>query len=74
MKITRLKSGFRLHLTDGEWEAMMHLIELGRGDVESDWDGQTESLSYAARRAISGRLARFDGLATDVDRRGRKRD
>lgn len=66
MKITRLKRGYAIRLSDGEFEALFHIVMLGKADVD---DTGFANLSLAARRAISGRLSDIAALRVDEDRR-----
>ena len=70
MNVTRLKRGWRIHLTDGEMEALQAAVEHGMADFVDA--GQDLPYSNAARRALrSARWQSIDGpLTTDLDRRG----
>jgi hypothetical protein len=66
MKITRLEKSYRLSLSPAEFDALIRIAELGRGDVESDTEGALSGLSTAAKRAVlKGRLGRFDAFRID---------
>jgi len=54
MRIVKLKIGYSIRLTDGEYEALQHLVELGIGDMEGTAEEeQTASLSLAGKQAMS---------------------
>lgn len=53
MWITRLRSGYRINLSDGEFEALAHLVNLGWFDMEGA-DDQLGLLSIAGKRAMRG--------------------
>ena len=68
MQITRLKRGYRISLTDAEYEMLEHLANLGVGDVSSD-EGQLDVVSDAAKAAY-GYFVHISGpLPIDDDRR-----
>jgi hypothetical protein len=70
MKVTRLRRGFRINLSDAEMEALRHLVTLGGEDVSGDPDGATSVLSPAAKAVIRrGRIGNIAALDTDDDRR-----
>jgi hypothetical protein len=52
MRVTKLKAGYRIHLTDGEFEALDHLLRLGLADIEDDEDGQTRLLTAAGKTGM----------------------
>lgn len=65
MKAIRLHRGHRLSLTDGEFEALRRLVELGINDIESAVGVDlTEGMSLAGRRGLNSimrhRLAEVD--------------
>jgi|DEB0MinimDraft_3_1074331.scaffolds.fasta_scaffold09289_2 hypothetical protein len=64
MKTTRLKRGYRVKLTDKEFDALTILLMLGAADVD---DIETWTDDAAVRTAITGLIER--GLALDEDRR-----
>lgn len=68
MKITRLKKGVRISLTDSEFEALRHLVQLGKSDIEGD-DMQLAGLSPAGKRAIRARFSEINCFHIDEDRR-----
>lgn len=71
MKITKLKRGYRVTLSDGEFDALDHLVALGMADVAGDELNQTVNLSPGGRRAIiSGRFSMLAAMHVDEDRRG----
>jgi hypothetical protein len=70
MKITRLRSGYRINLTDGEFEALAALVAHGQADGEgTTLDDAFPGLSRAAKRAMNGRFTDQNPLVVDDDRR-----
>lgn len=71
MKIVRLKKGYRLHLTDGEFEALTTLADVGTETIDPvDPPRQRfPGLSNAAYRALNGRFSTFACWHVDEDRR-----
>jgi hypothetical protein len=70
MKIIQLRRGFRISLSDGEFEALSLLVE--RGVEARQVQGDEEFLAHespAARRAFHQRFARPEPLEIDEDRR-----
>jgi len=67
MKITRLKQGYRIDLTDAEMEALRHLVDHGQSAM--DGEDQYRMLSPSAQRAIKGRFSLFSAMDMDEDRR-----
>jgi len=68
MKITRLRKGYRINLSDSEFEALCLLVQHG----ESDIDGVSRAIdlgfvSPAAKRALDKIR-----MSVDDDRRGAK--
>ena len=72
MHVTRLKHGYRIRLNDSEYAALVHLVVLGRGDVEAmtdiDWAHLKED-DPAAARGLAGTFAEYSALSVDEDRR-----
>jgi hypothetical protein len=68
MKVTRLRKGYTIRLTDGEFEALGHLVLLGSSDMEGA-DPADYSMSRGAVRALNGRLGEQNPLRVDDDRR-----
>ena len=68
MKVTRLKRGYRINLSDAEFEALEHLVMLGKSDMEGA-DEQLDFLSHRARHAMEKDFLSGDCLAIDEDRR-----
>ncbi|MGO8914450.1 MAG: hypothetical protein ACLQJR_00920 [Stellaceae bacterium] len=69
MKIIRLKRGYRISLSDGEFEALSLLVEYG---TEADEEQRDEFLALAssgAKRALKGRFALREPMEIDEDRR-----
>lgn len=67
MKVTRLKRGVRIHLSDSEFECLRELVDLATGDLEGVPDDQ---MSPAVLRHYgNGRFGRKDNLGFDEDRR-----
>ena len=67
MKVTRLKRGYRIHLSDSEYRALCLLVNEGiEGFAPNDWSGMGPSEKVACRRTFS----RVDCLDIDDDRRG----
>jgi hypothetical protein len=70
MFVTRLKVGWRLHLTDNEMEALRQAVDHGMADfVDPD---QSSHLPNGVKRTLrSDRWQSIQGpLTTDDDRRG----
>jgi hypothetical protein len=67
MKVTRLKSGYRIRLSDSEFEALETIISHGVSDLCEL--GQDEVLSSRARRAFYKTFTDFSATAPDEDRR-----
>jgi hypothetical protein len=72
MKITRLKRGYRIGLNDGEFEALLLLIDHGINARVEQGDEFLASASPAAKRAFKGRFAMREPLDVDEDRRRRR--
>ena len=54
MKVTRLKRGYRLHLSDSEFRALEALVMEGvEGHAPNDWSGLGPSEKAACRRTFS---------------------
>jgi hypothetical protein len=67
MKITKLKKGYRIILTDSEFEVMDVAVQHGVTDLLEL--GQDHILSAAAKRALRGRFTDQDTMRVDEDRR-----
>ena len=74
MKITRLKRGYRINLSDSEYAALVHLIGLGQGDMEgmneSDWEylGEDDD-GKAIIRGWDATFSRIAPMVVTDDRR-----
>jgi hypothetical protein len=70
MIVTRLKRGWRIHLTDNEMDALKECVEHGMADFTET--SHTDPLPNGVRRTLrSDRWQSIDGpLSTDDDRRG----
>jgi len=72
MKISRLRSGYRIKLSDGEFEAICHMLALAESDLEGDETRaeQADLLSLAGKRALlSDRFLSRTMMQVDEDRR-----
>jgi hypothetical protein len=71
VKVARLKQGYRIHLTDAEFEALRLLYHQGCGELMNfDDDELRSTLSPAAYQAITdGRLGHDGAFIVDDDRR-----
>jgi hypothetical protein len=70
MKIIRLRNGYRISLSDGEFEALVTLAGHGQADAEgTTLDDAFPGLSRAGKRAMNGRLMEQGAFAIDEDRR-----
>lgn len=58
MKITRLRRGYRIHLSDSEFEALMDLATRGQGEIEAmneaEWAGLEPDIKRGLK-TITGR-------------------
>lgn len=72
MQVIRLKKGYTIRLSDGEFEALDHLYRLSMADMEGDEDAQRALLSPAGKRGMS-RLMTFHAYSLEPtdDRRDR---
>jgi hypothetical protein len=69
MKITRLKKGYAIRLSDGEFEALTRLVEHGQSDFEGVNLKREYGVSGAELRAFRGRFALRAAMGVDEDRR-----
>ena len=69
MKITRLKRGYRISLSDGEFEALSLLVDHGVSASVGEGDEFLATASPAAKRAFKGRFALREPTEVDEDRR-----
>lgn len=69
MKITRMKRGYRITLSDGEFDALQLLVNEGRGAYEADDIGFSKPLSPAGKRAMHQTFAPHAWCALHADRR-----
>ena len=69
MKITRLKRGYRISLSDSEFAALSFLIQHGQCDMEGvdpeDWG----VIGKPRDHLMNGRLGMINALVVDEDRR-----
>ncbi len=69
MKITRLKRGYRISLSDGEFEALSLLVDHGVSASVEEGDEFLATASPAAKRAFKGRFALREPMEVDENRR-----
>jgi hypothetical protein len=69
MKITRLKRGYRISLSDGEFDALSLLVQYGLEARDEQGDEFWAAASAAAKRAFKGRFALREPMDVDEDRR-----
>jgi hypothetical protein len=70
MKITRLRRGYRIHLSDTEFRALCFLVNLGATDLEGMNDHEVPGTLAMKRLLFRGRFAEFAAMGIDEDRRG----
>jgi hypothetical protein len=70
VKVTKLKRGYVIRLSDSEFGALEYLVQLGQTDLEGE-DLSWHPLTPAVKRAINGRFMERAAMAVDDDRRGR---
>ncbi len=68
MKIVRLQRGYRIVLSDGEFEALEQIVALGTADLEG-----SVKLSPVGERALRKRFSLIDAMRIDEDRRKPKK-
>jgi hypothetical protein len=73
MKITCLKRGYRISLSDSEFEALSLLVEYGAEADEEQRDQFLALASPGAKRALKGRFALREPMEIDEDRRSKLR-
>ena len=69
MKIIRLKRGYRISLSDGEFGALSLLVEYAIERREEQGDDFFAAASTATKRAFKGRFAVREPMEVDEDRR-----
>lgn len=70
MKITRLKKGYRIAVTDTEFEALSFLVMHGQGDMEGVDPKKEHGLhGRVARLLTDGRFGEHRAMRIDEDRR-----
>lgn len=69
MKIIRLKRGYRISLSDGEFEALSLLVEHGTEVHQEQGDEFLAHVSPAAKHAFRGCFALGEPMEIDEDRR-----
>jgi hypothetical protein len=67
MRVVRLRRGFRIHLTDNEFEVLKHVLMRGLLDFEDPEIRAT--LPYKGSKVLNSKRW-ADPLAIDEDRRG----
>jgi myo-inositol-hexaphosphate 3-phosphohydrolase len=73
VKITRLKRGYRINLSDAEFQALEFLVSHGQGDMAGVDLREEYNLGGRIIDLLeSGRFSEFAALAVDEDRRGSK--
>ena len=68
-KIIRLKRGYRISLSDGEFGALSLLVEYAMEAREEQGDDLLAAASAATKRALKGRFAMREPMEIDEDRR-----
>lgn len=53
MKITRLKSGYRIRLSDSEFDALHVLVGYGEGDVNAMEDHEWKGFTASEKRGLN---------------------
>jgi hypothetical protein len=69
MKVTRLKKGYRITLSDSEFEALDLLVEHGAADFEGEDLSQHPIRPHVKRVIRSGTFSRQSPLTITEDRR-----
>ena len=70
MKITRLKRGYRLRLSDSEFDALEFLVNHGQADWGTVSTEEYTTMPPAVRRVLDfGRLSEIGWARIDEDRR-----
>lgn len=69
MKITRLKKGFRIRLSDSEFKAVGSLVSLGEAYMEGMDDVERDETEKDMGRAAYNRVTGPGSWAIDEDRR-----
>lgn len=69
MKVTRLKKGYRLRLSDTEFEALATLVEHGQADLCGEDLTQHPLARRVATCIESGTFSAMDAMGIDEDRR-----
>jgi hypothetical protein len=62
MQIVRLRRGYRIHLSDTEYEALRFLADFGGSNFEGCGDDYDENLSSGALRLCHSNQFRLDPL------------
>ena len=69
MKITRLRRGYRISLSDTEFNALAYLVTLGQSDLEGVNEEEIPGTPAEKRHLFQGRFVEQAAMRVDDDRR-----
>lgn len=72
MQIVRLRRGYRIHLSDTEYEALRFLSDFGGSNFEGCDGDYDDQLSPAARRLCNSNQFRMDPIGSLTEDRREK--